>query len=165
MDAVDGEARVSIAIKSADVSKRRLIGWAYVARKADGTLPFDSGGTTRDPQGNVIDDTDQDVVDTPEAQKALEDSFYQFVSSGTATADDMHVDFNVAKISGGVFFTPEVTKALGIPDGILPTGALVVIDIPQTPRGDALLADVVSGKKGFLSSVVAIHREAIPDAA
>lgn len=165
MGATESEARVTIAVKAVMESQRRLIGWAYVTHKADGSLAIDSGGTTR-VDGQVVDSGfDQDIVDTPEAMRTLEDSFYDFISSGQATADDMHVDFGVAKIKGGVFVTPEVAKALGIPDGILPTGALVVIDIPKTERGDALWADVVSGKKRALSSVVYIERQEIADAA
>lgn len=165
LPAAQDEARITIAVKAVLKPQRRLIGWAYVTHKADGSLAIDSGGTTT-VNGKVVEGaTDQDIVDTPEALKALEDSFYDFVSSGTATADDMHVDFGVAKIKGGIFFTPEVSKALGIPEGTLPTGALCVIDIPETPRGDQLWADVESGKKGALSSVVLIEREVLEDAA
>lgn len=160
------EARYEIAIKAVLPSQRRLIGWAYVARKADGTLPFDSGGTTKDQAGNVIPDaTQRDVIDTAEAMKALEDSFYEFLSSGKATADDMHREFGIAPIVGGIVVTPEVTKALGIPDGTLPTGVLCVIDIPKTPQGDRLLTEVVSGEKCSFSSVMLVERQEIPDAA
>ena len=159
------EQRITLAIKHVDQAQRRLIGWAYVARKADGTLPFDSGGTTTI-NGKVVEDaTDQDVIDTPEAMKALEDAFYEFIASGKAGADDMHVDFDVGRVVGGMVFTPEVTKALDIPAGTLPTGALCVIDIPKTERGNQLWADIVSGKKTALSAVVAIRREEIQDAA
>ena len=78
---------------------------AYVARKADGSLAFDSGGTTTNADGSTVDDaTAQDVVDTPEAMKAFTDAFYSFLSSGKAGADDMHTDFDVARVVGGLAF-------------------------------------------------------------
>ena len=98
-----------------------------------------------------------------DALQMLEDSFYSFISSGEASADDNHEEFGVAKVAGGIFVSPELTDALGIPRGILPTGCLCVIDVPKGPRGDALLRDVTSGKKLALSSVIAIQRELIEE--
>jgi hypothetical protein len=151
-------------ITGVDLEKRRVIAWAYVARKADGTLGTDSGGKTTIDSVEIENATDRDVVDTPEAFKALEDSFYEFISSGKAEADDMHVEVGVAKPVGGVAFTPEVIKALGIPEGIVPLGILTVIDIPKNERGDQLLADIHSGKRRQLSIVAAVQRTAIESA-
>lgn len=148
--------------KTADTSPLRIHAWAYVCRKADGTLPEDSGGTTTQ-NGMVVDDaTDRDVVDTPEAERAMADALYDFIGSGSGSADDMHVEFGVGKVVGGLFVTQEIAKALSVPDGILPTGALVVIDLP---RQSSTAQAVLSGAKRQLSIVAAIHREEIDHAA
>lgn len=142
------EVTITGTVFKVDEAQRRVFGWASIARKADGTLPHDSQG---------------DVIDTPEAQLAWENAFYEFLPKA-ATADDMHVDFGVAKIVGGMVFTPDVTKALGIPDGIIPTGQLIVVDIPKTERGEALWADVVSGRRKMFSIVATVAREELADA-
>lgn len=138
---------------------KRLVGWAYIARKADGTLADDSGGTTRDAAGNVIADaTAGDIVDTPEAEKAFADALYGFLSSGKATGDVMHVDFDQTRIVGGMWIDQDVAKAMGVPAGILPTGALVVIEIPDTEKGAELWKRYDSGELRSLSAVLSIER-------
>lgn len=142
------EATFQAHVLKFDEAQRRVYGWASIARKADGTLPHDSQG---------------DVIDTPEAVRAWENAFYEFLPQA-ATADDMHVDFGVAKIVGGLAFTPDLTKALGIPDGILPTGLFIVVDIPKTERGNQLWADVTTGKRKMFSIVASVLREELADA-
>lgn len=142
------EAKFQATVLKFDEAQRRVYGWASIARKADGTLPHDSQG---------------DVIDTPEAVRAWENAFYEFLPKA-ATADDMHVDFGVAKIVGGLAFTPDLTKALGVPDGILPTGLFIVVDIPKTARGDQLWSDVTTGKRRMFSIVASVLREELPDA-
>ena len=56
-----------------------------------------------------------------------------------------------------------MTKALGVPDGVLPTGAVVVIDVPRTERGNQLWADIKSEKRKQMSIVARIRREPIDD--
>jgi len=141
------DERVTAEICKVDADSRRVYGWAHVARKADGSLPHDSQG---------------DVIDTPEALKAWENAFYDFIPKA-ATADDMHVEFDVAKIVGGLAFTPDVTKALGIPDGTLQTGYFIVVEVPRTPRGDQLWDDITTGKRRMFSIVAAVEREEIAD--
>lgn len=128
-----------------DDERRLVYAWASVARKADGSLPHDSQG---------------DVIDTPEALKAWEDAFYDFIPRAM-TADDMHVDFDVAKIVGGLVFTPELVNALGVPEGVLPTAALVVTRIPETPRGDELWQAIKSGQRKMMSIVASVTRESL----
>lgn len=137
------DARLTGDILKIDEAQRRVYGWAHIVRKADGTLPHDSQG---------------DVVDTPEALLAWENAWYDFLPKA-ATADDMHVDFDVAAIKSGLVFTPDLCKALGIAEGTLPTGTLIVIDIPKTERGDALWSDVITGKRKMLSIVASVMRE------
>lgn len=133
-----------------DAAQRRVYGWASVARKADGSLPVDADG---------------DVIDTPEAVRAWENSFYEFFFDAARTMDDMHVDFGVAKRITGIVLTDDLKAAMGVPDGILPTAALIVVDIPKTERGDALWADIVAGKRKMLSIVARVAREELTDAA
>lgn len=137
------DATFTSEVFKVDEAQRRVYGWASIARKADGSLPHDSQG---------------DVIDTPEALRAWENAAYEFLPAA-ATADDMHVDFGVAKIVGGLVFTPDLSKSLGIPDGIMPTGFLIVVDIPKTERGDALWQDVVTGKRKMFSIVASVVRE------
>lgn len=160
---MDSRLCLPIVYKSDD-EQRRVIAWAYIARKADGTLAYDSGGQTSLNGTPIEDATDRDVIDTPEALRAFEDSFYAFLGSGLAGADDMHIEWNVAKPVGGFVTTPDVLKALGA-TGTLPVGALVVIDVPRTTRGNALWADIKTGRKRHLSIVASVEREVIADAA
>lgn len=135
--------------KTADDERRLVYAWASIARKADGSLPVDSQG---------------DVIDTPEAERAWEDAFYDFLPAA-GTADDMHTDFGIAKIVGGLVFTPDLAKALNIPDATVPTGALIVVRVPRTARGDALWADIQTGKRRMMSIVASVAREEIKEAA
>lgn len=155
------DSLIPFVVEKVDDDQRRVYAWAYVTHKADGSLAFDSGGETRDGAGNVVAGTERDVVDTPEALKAFTDAFYEFVSSGKAGSDDMHVDFDVARVVGGLVFEPDVTKALKIPDGVVPTGAVVVIDVPTTERGNQLWQAIKSGERKQLSMVARIQREVI----
>lgn len=141
------DERFTAEILKIEEPQRRVYGWASIARKADGTLPHDSQG---------------DVIDTPDAIRAWENAFYDFIPKA-ATADDMHVDFGVAKIVGGLAFTPDLTKSLGIPEGIMPTGLFIVVDIPRTPRGDQLWSDVTTGKRKMFSIVASVLREELAD--
>lgn len=146
---MDVDRSFDATISKVDDERRLVYAWASIARKADGTLPHDSQG---------------DVIDTPEAEQAWEDAFYDFLPRA-ATADDMHTDFDVAQIVGGVVTTPELAKALSIPDGTLPTGALIVVRVPKTPRGDALWSDIRTGKRKMMSIVASVSREEIAEAA
>jgi hypothetical protein len=154
---------VAKVIDSGD--RRLVIGWAYVARKPDGTLARDSGGIRLHPDGRRTPvDTGGDIIDTPEALRAFEDKFYDFLGSASAGADDMHVDFDVAKVVGGIVFTPDLIEVLNA-KGVLPIGALAVIRIPDTPRGNQLWSDVRNGKRRQLSLVMSVVREQVPEAA
>lgn len=155
--------KADVAVESVDLDKRRVISWCYVARKADGSLSMDSGGTTTVNGVVVPNASDRDVVDTPESLKSMEDAFYAFLSSGEATADDMHSEWKVARVVGGIVFSPETQKALKIPPGVVPLAIASVIDVPKNPRGDQLLADIASGKRKQMSIVAAIERVPIDD--
>lgn len=142
-ETVEKRGEQSDVVLKMDDERRLVYAWASIARRADGSLPVDSQG---------------DVIDTPEALRAWEDAFYEFLPN-QPTADDMHEDYGVAKISGGLVFTPELTKAMGIPDGVLPTGALVVTKIPKTSRGDMLWEDIKAGRRRMMSIVASVERE------
>lgn len=232
-----------LAIKHVDAEERRVVAWAYVARKADGTLAMDSVGTTKVGDEIVDSGSDRDVVDTPDAIRALKAGFYGYLSreelvgaakvlkravrsylaidgGGTkrtlraalktfedsendAGMDDMHEEFEVAKAIGGVFIEPDLSAALisgqetykalvaqaealagetdaekrqagatalaaalkAYPAQALPTGALLVSQIPRTDRGDELWTAIKSGARQMLSIVAPIRRQVIADAA
>lgn len=138
-------ASIECRVAKVDAERRLVYAWASIARKADGSLPVDSQG---------------DVIDTPEAVAAWEDAFYDFLPAA-GSADDMHVDFAVAKIVGGIVITPDLTEALGVSDGVLPTGALIVTRVPRTDRGDQLWHDITTGKRTMMSIVAQVQREPV----
>lgn len=162
-ETVDIQGTSAIVLKSVDAHDplgtpppRRVVAWAYVARKADGTLAYDDGGTTI-VNGKAKHITDRDVVDTPEALRAFEDGFYDFIGSGLAGADDMHEDFHVAKIVGGLVLTPELTAKLITPQA--PYQALV-----EKARAVLARPDVGPGAKNALTELVTAL-EAFPERA
>lgn len=237
------EPDFGVAVKHVAGEERRVVGMAYVARKADGTLAFDSVGSTKVGDEIVDSGSDRDVVDTPDALRAMKDGFYAYLSreelvtaakalkravrsylsvdgggskrtlraalksfedsENDAGMDDMHADFNVAKAVGGVFLEPDLAQALvggqetykalvaqaealaaetdaekqktgaaalvdalkAYPAQALPTGALLVSQIPRTERGDELWTAVKSGARAMFSIVTPIRRVVVADAA
>ena len=117
-------------IRKVDTERRIAAGWAIVAKRADGTL-------TPDVQG--------DVFDTPESIDALQDAFHEFAKH-SRSGDLMHIFPDVAQLVEMVVLTPDVQKAMGIPDGAVPVGAWCSFYYPETPLGNEAWEGVKSGK-------------------
>lgn len=162
MPAVDSRHLFDV-LKATEVGENlRVVAWAYKTRNADGSLVYDSGGTTKDPAtGAVIDATDQDVIDTPEAEKALADSLYELVGSGKGTTDDMHETFGIGRVVGGLYVDDDVATALGVEKAI-GRGAIVVFELP---RIHDTAKKILSGERSQLSIVGMVEREELRDAA
>jgi len=71
-----------------------------------------------DKAGNVIEDSQGDVIEPEELEKAA----YEFVLT-SRKAGDMHQKVEgVGRLVESMVFTKEKQKALGIPEGVLPVG-------------------------------------------
>lgn len=121
-----------------DADQRRVLGWAYLVKNADGSQVVDHSG-------DVMEDV-----------QALEDSVAEFVSTSRA-GDDMHSQPVVAKLIGSLVVTPEKLAALGAPAGSLPTGWLTEWQVTD----DATWQKIKSGERSMLSIAGAGDREPI----
>lgn len=80
-----------------------VFGWASVAKRADGSTPFDW-------QGDEIDPED------------LEKAVYKF-NIDFRESNEMHIPGTVnGTVVESVMFTKEKMKAMGIPEGVVPEG-------------------------------------------
>jgi hypothetical protein len=103
-----------------DAEQRRVYGWGYVAKNADGTQVVDASG---------------DFVDTDEAVTALEDAFHRYVLD-SREADDGHETFGVAKLVEAVFMSPDKAATMGLAAEV-PTGFWVGYEFPTDEVGEA----------------------------
>lgn len=90
-------------VSKLDSDKRIAFGWASVAKGKDGKVIYDR-------QGDFLDDIEN-----------MEEVAYKF-NLNSRDAGDMHVRKGVGTLIESMVFTPEKCKALGIPEGTLPTG-------------------------------------------
>lgn len=80
----------------------RVFGWANVAFTAD---------------GQQVEDLQKDLID----ESDLEEAAYKFMAE-FQEAGEMHQRMGVAKVIESMVFTKEKQQALGIPEGTLPVG-------------------------------------------
>lgn len=90
-------------ITKVDDDQRLVFGWASIGIDKDGTV-------IEDRQGDILDDVDE-----------IEKAAYDFVLH-SRDGGEMHVRKGVSTLVESVVFTPEKTRAMGIPDGTVPTG-------------------------------------------
>ncbi len=123
-----------------------VFGWAYVAKRGDGTQVEDHSG---------------DVIDTPEAVSKMEDAFYAYARD-SREADMMHEAFGVGQLVEQVVFTPDKFTKMGLPEGI-PTGAWVGYYLPPDDGGpsDQAWEKARSGELTAFSIVGHGGREAV----
>lgn len=96
----------SIEIRKLDEEQRLVFGWLSVAVDKD---------------GNSVVDSQDDVIEPAELEKAA----YDFVLNARG-AGEMHEKLDgIGKLVESVVFTKEKRAALGIPDGVVPDGWLV----------------------------------------
>lgn len=147
------EWRSAVEIVKVDDEARIVAGFASVAINADGSLPEDTQG---------------DVIDTPEAIKAWERAFYKYALDGR-DGDVQHEFFKVSRLVELLVFTPEKTKAiakrLGLKGDSQAVAAYVSYEVSKSKEGDKAWADVKAGKLPMFSIVASGKREDLPDAA
>lgn len=98
-------------LKKAVEEKKQVFGWASVAKDKD---------------GNIITDRQGDVIDIEDLESPVYDYVLKFGDSG-----EEHNPFlrKKAKIIESVVFTKQKTQAMGIPDGIVPEGWWIGVQI------------------------------------
>jgi Putative phage serine protease XkdF len=94
-------ARREDGIVKIDVDKRLVGGWAYVAKRRDGSQVIDWSGDVVSDAGN------------------LEDAAYQFVEK-SRNGDVDHSRVPVATLVESMVFTPDKLEKIGVPEGVLP---------------------------------------------
>ena len=102
---------LAIPITKTDDSTQCVFGWASVAVTK-------TGETLVDLQGDTIDIYD------------LEEAFQDYVTSSRAL-NFAHAGAQRGTLVECMVFTPEKIAALGIPEGVLPLGALVTYHLPD----------------------------------
>lgn len=115
-------------VSKLDTDKRIAFGWASVAKDKDGNVIYDH-------QGDFIEDITK-----------MEEVAYKF-NMESRDAGDMHVRKGVGTLIESMVFTPEKCKALGIPEGTLPTGWWVGFKV----HDDEVWKSVKSGKYKMFS--------------
>ncbi len=127
--------RFSCVIKSREDEQRRFFGAGYIHNTTDGQVTDHSG----------------DIVDTPEAQAALEEAMYGFVKD-YATGDMGHELFDAADLIEGFIVTKE-KKTAGLFPAEMDEGIYVGFQARNTEAGDLLWEGVKSGRLTALSIV------------
>jgi uncharacterized protein YndB with AHSA1/START domain len=111
-----------------DDEKRLVFGWAYVTHDAEGVQVVDKSG---------------EFVSDPEE---LEMASYKFMANSrvsedwhgkTVTKDD---GTGVGTVVESVFFSPEKCEAMGIPEGVMPTGWWIGVKVHKDDVWDAIKA-------------------------
>lgn len=133
-------------ISKIDVEQRRVFGWGYVAKTADGEQVVDHSG---------------DFIDAV-AWPHFEDAAYRYVRDAR-DMDDMHSIEKVATLIEQVVMTPEKALAMGL-DPSVPSGTWQGWEFPKTAEGDAAWEQVKKGARGSLSIVGSGTREEVDDA-
>ena len=109
--------------------------------------------------GEQVEDYSGDVVDTPEAQAALEESFYKFVTD-YRTGDLEHQHYGAATMIEGFIVTKE-KKAAGLFPADMDEGIHLGFQANATDEGDMLWEGIKSGRLKEMSIVGTGRREPI----
>jgi len=115
---MEGRLQFDVIRKSAADERHYLTGWAYVAADADGLT--------------VVDLQDH-VIHIDDLQKSARTFMRDFRASG-----DMHEGQPDGDVVESVVFHPEMKKALGIPEGTLPDGWLVTVEVSAAEFAKAI---------------------------
>ena len=128
---------------STGTDERRFWGRGYIHTTADGQ----------------VEDVSGDVLDTPQAQRELEEAFYGYVKS-YRSGDANHEVFDAATMIEGFVVTAE-KKAHGLFPTDMAEGVYVAFECNDSDEGDLLWEGVKSGRFSALSIVGEGWREAI----
>ena len=90
------------SVAKADDERHMVFGWASVAALADGT---------------TVEDYQRDILEIDELEDAVYDYVLYFRDGG-----EMHQRRGIGVLVESVVFTPDKLKAMGIPEGTLPSG-------------------------------------------
>lgn len=112
---------------------------------------FFGRGYIHDKDGQQITDHSGDTIDTSDAQRALEEAFYDYVKS-SRSGDLEHEHFDASTLIEGFVVTKE-KKAAGIFPAEMDEGYYVGYEANDTPAGDVLWEGVKSGRLQQLSIV------------
>ena len=130
------EIRLTCTIAKQAPDQRRFWGKAYIHTLAS---------------GDTVEDYSGDVIDTPEAQAALEEAFYGFVKD-YRTGDTEHSVFASSTLIEGFVVTKEKIAAGLFPDG-MDEGIYVGFEANDTPEGHALWDGIKTGRLPSFSIV------------
>lgn len=122
-------------IEKSEPELRRFWGKGYIHTTSDGQVIDHSG----------------DVIDTPEAQRALEEAFYEYVKD-IRTGDAEHLFFDAADMIEGVVVTAE-KKAAGLFPADMDEGIYVGFECVDSDEGDRLWDGVKDRRLKSLSIV------------
>ncbi len=129
------QINLSLTIEKTVPEQRRFFGKAYIHTNSDGQVEDHSG----------------DVIDTVEAQSAMEEAFYGFVKH-YRTGDMGHQVFDAATFIEGVVVTKE-KKAAGLFPADMDEGYFVGFEADDTPEGHVLWEGIKDGTYKMLSIV------------
>ncbi len=129
------EIRFTCHIEKQEPEQRRFWGKGYIHTTPDGQVEDHSG----------------DVIDTPEAQAALEAAFYDYVKD-SRSGDSEHDLFDAADMIEGFIVTAE-KKAVGLFPDDMDEGIYVGYEAKDSPDGDVLWEGVKSERLKALSIV------------
>lgn len=105
----NGDITGSFRIEKADIEKKIAFGWAYVPVKKD---------------GQQVQDWSGDIVDIAEIEKAA----YNYVKL-SRDGSEMHKRGGIGTVVESMVFTKEKMLALGIPEGTVPQGWWIGIQV------------------------------------
>jgi hypothetical protein len=115
-------------ITKVDTALQNVFGWASVVTKADGT---------------VVEDHQGDIIDPDE----LEQAAYQFMSDSRASGVDHDGQTPDGEVIESMVMTTAKARAMGIPDGAVPTGWWLGVHIPDAEA----FAKARAGERAFFS--------------
>lgn len=118
----------AVAVAKVDDSQRNVFGWASIVRKADGSVVVDHQG---------------DIIEPDE----LEQAAYRFVSESRASGVDHDGEPPDGEVIESMVMTTEKARAMGIPDGLLPTGWWLGVHIADAEAFEKAR----SGERAFFS--------------
>ena len=105
--------RLTGKITKTNEPERLIFGWAYLAKDANGKQVTDHSG---------------DEIRTDAQLGAFETEWYDFVLN-SREANEMHQGVVKGRVVEAAFLSPEKADAMGVPPGVLPTGAWVGVKV------------------------------------
>jgi hypothetical protein len=137
-DATEPVSLGMTAVAKVDEAQQNVFGWASIVAKADGTVIVDH-------QGDVIEPAE------------LEGAAYQFMSDSRASGIDHDGQPADGEVIESMVMTVDKARAMGIPDGVMPTGWWLGVHIPDADQ----FAKAKTGERAFFSIEGTAIREPI----